>query len=132
MAFNFDSAFNLDQAGLEFSLNDFTIDPSQDNQIQHQLQQQQQQGQQQELHSLLLQEGQNNISSNTNTMQSQGPTTSVATTGSFDLHPSGLTTETLVVASASTSPIFPMNPDKAIQQQQQVFLQQQQLYQQLQ
>ncbi|KAG0253756.1 hypothetical protein BG011_006189 [Mortierella polycephala] len=132
MAFNFDSAFSLDQAGLEFSLNDFTFDPSQANQVQHQLQQQQQQDQQQELHSLLLQDGQNNISSNTNTMQSQGPTTSVATTGSFDFHPSALTTEMLVAASASTTPVFPMNPDKANQQQQQVFLQQQQLHQQLQ
>ncbi|KAF9194776.1 hypothetical protein BGZ50_005816 [Haplosporangium sp. Z 11] len=131
MAFNFDGTFSLDQAGLELSLNDFTFDPLQANQVQLQ-QQQQQQGQQRELHSLLLQDGQNNTSGNTNTMQSQDPTTSVATTGSFDFHPSALTTEMLVAASASTTPIFPMNPGKVNQQQQQMLLQQQQLHQQLQ
>ncbi|KAG0046396.1 hypothetical protein BGZ83_008431 [Gryganskiella cystojenkinii] len=50
MSYNFDNtAFTLDQAGLELSLNDFSFDPNQANQVQQQLQQQHLQQQQQQL-----------------------------------------------------------------------------------
>ncbi|KAF9566829.1 hypothetical protein EC968_003572 [Mortierella alpina] len=99
MAFNFDSSFGLDQAGLELSLNDFSFDSSQAGQphTQH--------PQQRELHNMLLQDDHNHSGGHTQAMDhSQTPP------GTFDFHPSALTPDML--ASASTTPVFQTNPDK--------------------
>ncbi|KAG0043329.1 hypothetical protein BGZ83_011538 [Gryganskiella cystojenkinii] len=144
MTFNFDgSSFGMDQAGLDLALNDFSFDPSSQNrhqlqdhlqQQQHQQQQQQQQLQQQqqqqnqhqELHSLMMHDSH---SAANNGFGTQAMDHDTSTSSPFDFHTS-MTTD--VLASASTTPIFPTNPDKinhqSLQQQlqQQQFLQQQQ------
>ncbi|KAG0285306.1 hypothetical protein BGZ96_010426, partial [Linnemannia gamsii] len=142
MAFNFDDTFSLDQPGMELSLNDFSFDPTQANlQQQHQQQlqiqqqqQQQQQDQHQELHNMLLQDGGNNNNNNntavSNGMQTGSINTVPVSSGAFDFHPSALSTDMMVPASASTTPIFQTNPDKIAQSLQQQLQQQQQQQQQ--
>ncbi|KAK3841079.1 MAG: hypothetical protein J3R72DRAFT_422288 [Linnemannia gamsii] len=127
MAFNFDDTFSLDQPGLELSLNDFSFDPTQANlQQQHQQQlqqlqqhqqqqQQEQQDQHRELHNLLLQDDSNNSnngSNGSNGLQAGSINTVPVSSGAFDFHPSALSTDMMVPASASTTPIFQTNPDK--------------------
>ncbi|KAF9172510.1 hypothetical protein BGX20_005470 [Mortierella sp. AD010] len=124
MSFHYDNSFALDQAGLEISLNDFTFDSTQ-----QQLQQQHQQhNQHQELQDLLLQDD------HSNNAQPKGTTGNMSSTETYDFHSSALSSDMMVTASASTTPIFPTNPDKinlvntSLQQQlhhQQVMLQQQ-------
>ncbi|KAF9925500.1 hypothetical protein BGZ67_008576 [Mortierella alpina] len=100
MAFNFDGSFGLDQAGLELSLNDFSFDSSQAGQ------QHTQHTQHRELHNMLLQDDHSHSGGHTQAMDhSQTPP------GTFDFHPSALTPDML--ASASTTPVFQTNPDKA-------------------
>ncbi|KAF9542674.1 hypothetical protein EC957_001729 [Mortierella hygrophila] len=141
MAFNFDDTFSLDQPGLELSLNDFSFDPSQTNLQQHQQQlqlqqhqQQQQQDQHRELHNMLLQDNGNNSNSNNTTisngMQAGSISTVPVSSGAFDFHPSALSTDMMVPASASTTPVFQTNPDKIAQSLQQQLQQQQQQQQQ--
>ncbi|KAF8927058.1 hypothetical protein BGZ47_002361 [Haplosporangium gracile] len=135
MAFNFDDTFSLDQPGLELSLNDFSFDPSQANLQQHQqqlqLQQHQQQQQQEphrELHNMLLQDDGNNSTNSSTTinngMQAGSINTVPVSSGAFDFHPSALSTDMMVPASASTTPIFQTNPDKIAQSLQQQLQQQ--------
>ncbi|KAF9273153.1 hypothetical protein BGZ88_004017, partial [Linnemannia elongata] len=133
MAFNFDDTFSLDQPSLELSLNDFSFDPSQPNLQQHQQQlqlQQQQQDQHRELHNMLLQDNGNNSNNNSTTISNGMQAGSIGTvpvsSGAFDFHPSALSSDMMVPASASTTPLLQTNPDKIAQSLQQQLQQQQQ------
>ncbi|KAG0021878.1 hypothetical protein BGZ82_011179 [Podila clonocystis] len=94
MAFNFDGTFGLSQAGLELSLNDFAFDPTQASQVQQQLQQQQQMQQQQQ-QQLMQQQGQD------------------LQTLSYSMNENLSAGSYVKSVSASTTPVFQTNPDKA-------------------
>ncbi|KAG0268447.1 hypothetical protein BGZ95_002459, partial [Linnemannia exigua] len=142
MTNNFDTtAFYIDQAGLELSLNDFAFDATQASQVQQHLQQQQQllhqqhqhqqrqqkqqhQQEQQKLQNLLLRDdpSQNNLSEiQSNQQQQQNDTNNPAVTtssGAYDFRSSSAAAMTLEImtstgtGSASTTPVFQTHPDK--------------------
>ncbi|KAF9900463.1 hypothetical protein EC991_007310 [Linnemannia zychae] len=142
MTNNFDTtAFYIDQAGLELSLNDFAFDATQASQVQQQLQQQQQllhqqhqhqqhqqkqqhQQEQQKLQNLLLRDDpssshQSNTSENHQSNQQHDANSSTITTssGTYDFRAASAMTIEMMnhptgTGSASTTPVFQTHPDK--------------------
>ncbi|KAG0206483.1 hypothetical protein BGX28_002066 [Mortierella sp. GBA30] len=143
MTYNFSgSSFNLDQAGLELSLNDFAFDPAQANQVQQHLQQQQQQQihqqhhqkqhlqqqhqekqlqqqEQRQLQNLLLRDDPSQrLATESQPQQQQqqmmDETPSTSSSGPYDFTPS-MTAEMMasISASVTTTPVFQPHPDKA-------------------
>ncbi|KAG0003289.1 hypothetical protein BGZ79_001199, partial [Entomortierella chlamydospora] len=117
MAFNFDSSFSLDQAGLELSLSDFAFDPAQANQVRQQLQLQQQQQQQkqqqqeqQQLQNLLLRDDPSHSHSIANDQIQSQHNLNENIRNSFH---SSLNVDMMNAApsSATTTPVFQTNPD---------------------